>query len=158
MEIFFWQLHHPMPLTTKLWPEALEEEEERAASDQISKLLFPILTLQPIKPLFTNILVNFLGQMWVKTFDGHETGNSPLTSDDGQLSFQGKTSLIRQLLKAQSFSHQSPFLNLSSGHEEWKNTLIFQIRKLMRRIIEKVNVQDAFYNEPSCAKTQTQRH
>ena len=27
--------------------------------------VFPILTLQPIKPLFTNILVNFLGKMCV---------------------------------------------------------------------------------------------
>ena len=53
--------------------------------------------------LFTNILSNFLGQ----------------------LSYEGKTSLIRQLLKAQSFSHQSPSLKLSSGG----NTFIFQISK-----------------------------
>ena len=76
-----------------------------------------------------------------------------------ELPFQGKKSLIRKSgrLKAQSFSHQRPSLNLSPAKRE--TTLGNFINALDEDDnIEKINVRGAFYNEPICAKIQTQRH
>ena len=70
----------------------------------------------------------------------------------GRLSFQGKKSLIRKAKGSIFFASESFF---KAFHQKQRNC---EAGDDDDDHIEKINVQDAFYNEPTCAKIQTQRH
>ena len=118
-----------------------------------SPKLFPLVILQPIKP-FTNLALLCI---YKSCFINWKLENVLwLWTLTGQLSFQGKKSLIRKAKGSIFFASESFF---KAFHQNfWQKQRNCEADDDDDDHIEKINVQDAFYNEPTCAKIQTQRH